>query len=40
MIAKYSPESKKKKGKLLGKLLDIATGAAFLGAFFHNLVSD
>jgi len=36
MIPLYLPESKKKKGKLLGKLLDLATGAAFLGSFFQD----
>jgi len=32
----YLPEHKKKKGKLLGKLLDLLTGATFLGSFFQN----
>jgi len=36
MIPLYLPESKKKKGKLLGKLLDLATGLAFLGSFFQD----
>lgn len=36
MIPLYLPEHKKKKGKPLGKLLDILSGAAFLGAFFQN----
>lgn len=36
MIPLYLPEHKKKKGKLLGKLLDLLTGAAFLGSFFQN----
>ena len=36
MIPLYLPESKKKKGKLLGKLLDLATGAAFMGSFFQD----
>tara|TARA_B100001559_G_scaffold171192_1_gene143445 strand:- start:221 stop:1087 length:867 start_codon:yes stop_codon:yes gene_type:complete len=35
-IPLYLPEHKKKKGKLLGKLLDLLTGAAFLGSFFQN----
>ena len=37
MIPLYLPEHKKKKGKKLGgKLLDILSGALFLGAFFQN----
>ena len=37
MLPLYLPEHKKKKGlKLAGKLLDILTGAAFLGSFFQN----
>ena len=36
MIPLYLPEHKKKKGKLLGKLFDLLTGAAFLGSFFEN----
>lgn len=35
-VTKYEPEHKKGKGKLAGKLLDLATGAAFLGSFFQN----
>ena len=36
MIQPYLPETKKKKGKLLGKLLDVASGAPFLGSFFQD----